>query len=289
MTIRIDAHQHFWNLERIHYPILSPEVFGELCRTIEPAELDPLRRKAGFDKTIVVQAKDGIDESRYLLELAEQHEWIAGVVGWVDLAEPELAEKQLQELGSHEKFIGVRHLIMVESDPEWLIRPRVLEGLRILAEHNLPFEVGAEFPLHLKHVVTLANEVPKLRMVIDHLAKPPVAANELTEWQEQMREAASYPEVYAKISGLQPEHDLRTIISFALDAFGAERLMFGSDWPLCTFNRSYEDVKEDVENAIQDWQDDERAQLFGLTAQRVYRLARRRSPVNYTGLRSEFN
>ncbi len=84
MTIRIDAHQHFWNLERIHYPILSPEVFGELCRTIEPAELDPLRRKAGFDKTIVVQAKDGIDESRYLLELAEQHEWIAGVVGWVD-------------------------------------------------------------------------------------------------------------------------------------------------------------------------------------------------------------
>lgn len=269
---RIDAHQHFWNPDRIDYPILSKEAFGELYRTIEPPELEPLLHECGVDATVVVQAKDGIDETEYLLELAEQYDWIAGVVGWVDLDDPAKAFVQLEEFSGHPKFKGVRHLIMVEPDPDWLVRPNVLEGLELLADADIPFEVGAEFPKHLGHVPTIAARIPDLRLVIDHLAKPPVGEGDMTAWQSEMKKAASYPHVYAKVSGLDPSADIRPLVDFVFDIFGAERLMYGSDWPLVHFRGGYEAVWQVLQEAVEGREQSELDLFFGGTAADFYQL-----------------
>ena len=272
MTRRFDAHQHFWNPSRLHYPILSPEVFGDLYRTVEPPELEPLLQAVGMDGTVAVQAKDGTDETEYLLELASRYDWIAGVVGWVDLARPSVACKQLERFVAHPKFKGVRHLIMVDPDPDWLVRPNVLDGLRLLAEADLPFDVGAEFPLHLRHVPTVAERIPGLRLVIDHLAKPPAEEEAFRLWAAEMRNAASYPQVYAKVSALDPSRDIRTLVDFAFDVFGADRLMFGSDWPLAHFRGGYEAVWRSLDEAVRGRSQEERDALFGGTAATFYRI-----------------
>lgn len=272
MTRRIDAHQHFWNLDRINYPILSEEAFGELYRTIEPHELKPIIDRVDVDATIVVQAKDDIDETQYLLELAEQHDWIAGVVGWVDLAHPAKASEQLREFVDYPKFKGVRHLIMVETDADWLIRPSVREGLKILADADVPFEVGAEFPNHLCHVPTVAERIPELRLVIDHLAKPPVDGEEMIVWKEEMKRAASFPNVYVKVSALDPTTDVKSIVDFAFNTFGADRLMYGSDWPLAHFRGGYDVVWRSLNEAVKNRPQNERDALFGGTAEQFYRL-----------------
>lgn len=268
----IDAHQHFWNPDRINYPILSKEEFGELYRVIEPPELEPILRKCNIDATIVVQAKDGIDETAYLLELANQFDWIAGVVGWIDLADPVKASAQLDQLTTHPKFKGVRHLIMAEPDPDWLVRPKVLEGLTVLADAGLPFEIGAEFPKHLCHVPTIAERIPNLRIAIDHLAKPPVRKEELATWEKEMKKASIFPNVYVKVSALDPSMDLKVIVARVFNIFGADRLMYGSDWPLVNFRGGYESVWQALQVAVKGRSQPELDALFGGTAMEFYQL-----------------
>lgn len=271
--MRIDAHQHFWNVERIHYPIISPETFGSLYRTVEPPELEPALRRLGIDGTVAVQAKDGCDETDYLLELADCAPWIAGVVGWVDLADAGRAARQLETFGRHPKFKGVRHLIMVEPDDDWLVRPAVLEGLQALAEAGFSFDVGAEFPKHLRHVGTIARAVPGLRIVIDHLAKPPIGdGSGMAAWEAELARAAAYPNVYAKVSGLDPSRDIRPAVRTAVRLFGADRLMFGSDWPVSTSAGTYDEVLASVLGAADGLSPTELDALLGGTACRVYRL-----------------
>ena len=274
----IDAHQHVWNLEKCSYPWLTPET-GPLYRTFEATELEPVIRKLGVDKTVLVQAMDAYEDTDYMLATAAAHSWVGGVVGWVPLDRPEEAAESLERFRRHEVFKGVRHLIHGEQDPEWLMRPEVQEGFRLLEQRGLTFDVVAVFPNHLKLVPLLSEKFPKLRIVIDHLAKPPIGSDGWKEWARQLKLAAENPNVFAKLSGLNTAAGngwsaevLRPCIAYSMDVFGAERLMFGSDWPVAILNGSYEEVWGATHDALAECSAKEKEAVFGGTAARFYRI-----------------
>ncbi|MCS7061591.1 MAG: amidohydrolase family protein [Anaerolineae bacterium] len=277
--IRIDAHQHFWNLAKVDYPWLGPEA-GPLYRTFEPAELVPQLKAAGIDKTVLVQSANNTEDTISMLTQAEDYDWIGAVVGWVPLLDPDRAGRLLERYTRHPKFRGVRHLIHNEPDPDWLIQPRVVEGLKVLASFGVPFDVVAVYPDHLKHVPAVMERVPGLTVIIDHLAKPPIKHKQMGGWADQMAAAARYPGVYAKVSGLNTAadwnawtvDDLKPYIDFAVAAFGADRLMFGSDWPVCTLAGDYARVWQATIAALHGYSQAEVDAVFGETARRVYRI-----------------
>src|SRR6266849_1057790 len=204
--MRIDAHQHFWDIQRFQYPWM-PAGESPLRRNFLPHQLAPTLERNNFQGSVVVQANTIIEETHWLLELAAQHEFIRGVVGWVDLTDAHLGA-MLDELQRHAKFKGARHLVHDEPDVGWLLRADVLRGLSELARRDLPYDLLLR-PHHLKLVPRIAEHVPKLRMVIDHIAKPPIAAQRLDGWAEDMVAAAQIPQVYCKLSGMITEADPR--------------------------------------------------------------------------------
>jgi len=279
---RIDAHQHVWNLDRVAYPWLTP-AYGPLYRNFEPPELAPQLRAAGIDRTVLVQAANSYADTDDMLRQADLYDWIGAVVGWVPLPQPEEAEEALNRYARHPRFRGVRHLIHEEADPDWVVQDRVIEGLRVLAARGLLFEVVAVFPNHLKHVPTLAERVPDLTIVIDHLAKPPIKDGAMEPWATQLAAAARYPNVYAKVSGLNTAADavtwsaanLKPYIDSALDRFGADRLMFGSDWPVCVLAGDYARVWAETNRALEGRPRSEIDAVLGGTAARVYNITER--------------
>lgn len=277
--MKIDSHQHFWNLEKVAYPWLD-STFGPICRSIEPEELEPHLKASGIDKTVIVQSMNSYDDTASMLEIAEKFDWVGGVVGWVPINIPEVADIKLREYTQNPYFKGIRHLIHEEKDHDWVVRDHVIEGLKVLAKYGMTFDVIAVFPNHLKHVPTLAEKVPGLKMVIDHLAKPPIKDREMGVWAEQLAEAAKYPNVYAKISGLNTAadwqtwsaDDLKPYIELALKAFGSDRLMFGSDWPVANLAGDYAKVWEETNKAIAAFTKAEQDAILGGTAQKFYRI-----------------
>lgn len=269
--MKIDAHQHFWNVDKLEYPILN-RARPHIYRNIDPPELEPLLKKAGIDKTVVVQAMDVSEETEYMLELASKFEWVAGVVGWVPLHNPDEALIKLEQFMKHSKFKGVRHLIMAESDTDWMIQNKVIEGLKILASYQLSFDVPAVFPDHLKLIPALCEKVPDLKIVIDHLAKPPIHSKQIDAWFSQIRAAASYPNVYAKISGLNIAEDIKPYIDYAFEAFGSHRLMYGSDWPICNIAGNYQTVWQETNKALLGRTQEEVDHVLGRTAIQFYKL-----------------
>jgi L-fuconolactonase len=279
-TRRIDAHQHFWNLQLCDYPWLTPEQ-GPLYRTFEPTELEPQIREAGIDQTVLVQAANSYADTDHMLDLASAFEWIGAVIGWVPLMDAREAAKTLDDKYClHPKFRGVRHLIHDEPDPDWVIQDRVLQGLGVLADRRLIFEVVAVFPNHLKHVALLAERLPRLTLVIDHLAKPPIKGRQIELWASQLAAAAKYPNVYAKISGLNTAadwvtwsaQDIKPYIDVSIREFGADRLMFGSDWPVCLLAGDYDRVWTETQRALAGRSRSEVDAILGGTAERIYRL-----------------
>jgi L-fuconolactonase len=275
--VQVDAHQHFWNLAIVDYPWLGPEQ-GSIYRTIEAAELEPELQAAGIDRTVLVQSANSSDDTAYMLAVADRYEWIGAVVGWVPLTDPEETARRIERYRRHPKFRGIRHLIHNEPDPDWVVQERVLEGLRVLAAFDVPFEVVAVFPDHLRHVPTLAERVPGLRLVIDHLAKPPIREGLWEPWAEQLAQAAAYPQVYAKVSGLNTAadwatwsaQDLKPYVDHAVQVFGADRLMFGSDWPVLTLAGTYAAVWAATRAVVDGLAPHERAAILGDTAARFY-------------------
>jgi L-fuconolactonase len=277
--VRIDSHQHFWNLEKVAYPWLDTS-FGDICRSIEPQELEPLLKIAGIDKTVIVQSMNSYEDTTYMLQAAEQYDWVGAVVGWVPLNIPEIADMKLSEYSKNPYFRGVRHLIHEEKDPDWIIQEHVMEGLKILASYGMTYDVVAVFPNHLKHVPYLAERIPNFKMVIDHLAKPPIKDKQMGEWAKQFAHAAEYPNVYAKVSGLNTAadwnqwsgDDFKPYIDFAMEKFGAHRLMFGSDWPIANLAGNYQKVWEETNKAIADYKPEEIDAILGGTAAEFYRI-----------------
>ncbi len=273
--IKVDTHQHYWKLSEVEYSWLVPE-YGPIYDTFTPEQLEPQLKAAGVDKTVVVQSANSYEDTASMLVKADYNDWIAAVVGWVNLLDPEETNKRLEMYKKDRRFVGIRHLIHTEPDPDWVIQPVVIESLNVLAGHSMTFDVVAVFPNHLKHVPTLAERVPGLKMVIDHLAKPPVGQTK-SPWFEQMRAAAQSPNVYAKLSGQfdKPEWtvaDVRPYVDFALEQFGPERIMFGSDWPVCILGGSYSSVWANTQALIAGLSAAEQAAVLGGNAVRFYNL-----------------
>ena len=250
-----------------------------LYRDYLPAQLAPVLRKNGIEKTVLVQASNSIEESRWLLQLADEYSFIAGVVGWVDLMSLETAS-HLEELTAHPKFKGVRHLVESEPQDDWLVRSEVLSSLKLLSAFNLSLDLLVH-TRHLKHARIVADENPELSLVIDHLAKPPVARGEFDDWARELRPLAAYPNVCCKLSGLVTEanwntwttEDLRPYVDYALELFGAERLMFGSDYPVCLLAASYERVLGSFQELLKDLSAADRDRIFSGNALAFYRLS----------------
>lgn len=277
--LRVDAHQHFWNLDLVEYPWLTADL-APIHRTFEPPELAPQLAAAGIDYTVLVQAANSYADTDYMLYQADRYPWIGAVVGWVPLLEPAEAERALTRYLAHPAFRGVRHLIHDEPDPDWIVQHRALEGLKVLAAAGISFDFVAVFPRHLKHVPAMAEAVPDLRIIIDHLAKPPLHSHDLEQWTTELAAAARYPTVYAKLSGLNTvvdwdtwsADDLKPAIDRAIDIFGTERLMFGSDWPFGTLAGDYAKVWAETNRALAGRSQAEIDQLLGGTAVQAYTI-----------------
>lgn len=276
--MKIDAHQHFWNFERVPYqwPTSNEAV---IFRNIEPDELEEILQKSIIDKTIIVQAFDSYQDTDYMLEIAEQRDWVIGVIGWLPLKKEENLLAGINKYTKNPYFKGTRHLIHNEEDINWIIQDDVIKGLRILADYHIPFDFVAVLPEHLKHVQYVSEKVPNLRIVIDHLGKPPIASGDADEWKNLIKIASLNPNVYAKISGLNTAakadwsyQDFEPYIDFAIETFGHKRLMYGSDWPVANLAGDYESVLNAVEACLKKYSEEVQNYIFGKTAMEFYRL-----------------
>jgi len=275
----IDAHQHFWRYNDTDYVWMGPE-HEALRRDFLPADLKPLLREAGVDATIAVQARQSLEETRWLLELAEIHPWIAGVVGWVDLRSEQL-ESQLDELADHSRLKGVRHVVHDEPDVNFVRRPDFRRGIGTLAAYGLTYDLLL-FPVHLAPATDLVTELPGQQFVIDHIAKPEIRAGKLAPWEADIREIAKRENVCCKLSGMVTEAKLKSwtyddfvpYLDIVLDAFSPQRCMIGSDWPVCTLSGDYVGVMGIVQRYVSALSPDERAAVLGDTCRRFYGLRR---------------
>jgi L-fuconolactonase len=245
----LDAHQHYWQPARFDYG-WSRQGIPALDRDFTPDELEPQLAAAGVSATVLVQVLHTEDETRWMLDLARRHPSIAGVVGWVDLTAPaDSIHQSLEALQADPHLVGIRHLVHEEPDVDWLAREDVIRGLGVLEERDVPYDLLLR-PPHLRHVPRLSERLPRLRMVIDHIAKPYIRDHRLEPWASEVIAAAQNPNVWCKVSGMitEADHeqwavdDLAPYVETVLRAFGPERLMFGSDWPVCTLAGSYERV-----------------------------------------------
>ena len=243
----IDAHHHLWKISRGDYHWMTPAM-PALARDYLLEDLQPHLRKAGVGRTVLVQAAQTEAETDFLLELASRADLIAGVTGWLDLAEPGFPQR-LARYRHHPKFVAVRPMLQELSDDAWILRPTVLKNLRHLAELKFPFEF-LTFPRHLRHMARALEEAPGLHAVIDHLSKPPIATGALEPWASLIRRVADFPDVHCKLSGMVTEADharwspgsLAPYVNHVVDVFGVDRLLFGSDWPVCRLAAEYGEV-----------------------------------------------
>ena len=273
----IDSHQHFWQLGRFDYPWMNSSL-GVLYRDYLPDQLEPILARNGVGKTVLVQASNSVEESRWLLKLADEHAFIGGVVGWVDLISDDV-NRQLDELVSHPKFKGVRHLVESEPADDWLVQPQVLRGLKRLSAYGVSYDLLVH-TRHLMHIQKVVDACPDLKLVVDHMAKPPIAKGTIETWRQELREVAANENIHCKLSGLVTEAnrtswttgDLRPYVDCALELFGSSRLLFGSDHPVCLLAASYDRVLESFGELLTELSADEQERIFARNAAEFYRL-----------------
>lgn len=280
MSPVVDAHQHVWDLDRAHYPWLQPDM-TPLDRTYDLADVAGEQARAGVDQTVLIQAGDNDDDTANMFRSAAEHPGVAGVVAWAPLDHPEEAAAALDRWARAGPLVGVRHLVHREPDPNWLLRPEVGEGLSLVATLGLTFDVCAETTPLLAHVPSLAERFPSLRLVIDHLAKPPIRGHGWQPWADLLRQAAAAPNVYAKVSGLNTaadpvswtSEDFRPYVEHAVEVFGPARLMCGSDWPFALLAaHNYGQIWTALARTLDILAAPERSAILGGTATSFYRL-----------------
>lgn len=275
MTV-VDAHHHVWDLSVRDQDWIAAD--SPLRRDFTMADLAPEAAAAGVDRTVLVQTITVPEETPEFLALAAGHDLVAGVVGWTDLTRPDVADElaRLRALPGGSRLKGIRHQVQGEPDPEWLLRPDVRRGLTAVADAGLVYDLVV-LPHQLPACAKAADSLPHLTFVLDHLGKPPIASGALEPWASTVRTLAALPNTVCKLSGMVTEadlaawtiDDLRPYADTVLDAFGPERLMFGSDWPVCTLAATYGGVL-DTARLLLGAQDS--AQIFEGTAVRVYGL-----------------
>ncbi len=275
--IQLDSHQHFWSYDAQQYPWIPKG--SPLHRDWLPADLAPLLTRTGLDGSIAVQARQTVEESRWLLNLADHYPSIKGVVGWVDL-QSDAVEKDLAELSKHSRLVGVRHVVQDESDADFMVRPAFVRGIGRLKQFKLTYDILI-YPKQLPAAIELVKRLPDQPFVLDHIAKPLIRDSKMSPWREQIRELAKTPNVWCKVSGMitEADHakwkpsDLKPYLDVVFEHFGEDRLMFGSDWPVCLLAGSYEQVFGLVNDYARQMSGEPRAKLFGTNAARFYRVA----------------
>jgi L-fuconolactonase len=242
--MHIDAHQHFWIYNQAEFDWIDDSM-AALRRDFLPEDLKPEMDSSDVDGSVAVQTRQTLEETRWLLELADQTPSILGVVGWIDLRSPDI-RSQLKALCQHRKLVGVRHIVQSEPDDRFLLQPEFLRGISMLEEFNLAYDILI-YPKHLPVAAEFIERFPRQRFVLDHLAKPPIKSGKIDSWAEGIGRLAEFPNVVCKLSGLVTEADWQhwrpeQIVPFldvAFASFGPDRLMIGSDWPVCLVAAPY--------------------------------------------------
>lgn len=274
---RIDTHQHFWRYSATDYAWID-ERMTSLRRDFLPDDVWPAMERAGFDASIAVQARQTPDETAALLAFADRHPWIVGVVGWVNL-EADDVEDQLAAAARHPKLVGVRHIVQDEPDDRFLLRKSFCRGVGLLEQFGLTYDILV-YPKHLPVVAEFLGRFPHQRFVLDHLAKPDIRSGTFTRWADALRAVAAHPHVMAKLSGLVTEAswsgwtpaDLSPCLDVAFDLFGSDRLMVGSDWPVCTLAADYGRTMAVFADYLSARSEAERVAVLGGNAERFWRL-----------------
>mgnify|MGYP001568177275 CR=1 FL=1 len=272
----IDCHQHFWSLSRGDYHWITPDLIP-LDRDFGPADLAPLLQDNAVGRTIAVQAAATIDETRFLLSLADNNDFIAGVVGWVDMESPRAAS-DIAQLAANPKFKGIRPMARDYRGPEWLCDPAIVPAIESLARHGLRFEALVTVE-HLESLRAMMSQYPDLRVVINHAAKPDVRAGWSRAWGDRIADIAANTSAYCKFSGLVTETDtpnsvdsLSPIFDHLLECFGAKRLMWGSDWPVLNLACTYDEWLSTTMTLIQQLNVEDRSRILGRNAVDFYAL-----------------
>jgi L-fuconolactonase len=276
----IDAHQHFWIYNPADYDWIDDSMLA-LRRNFLPENLIPELDSSGFHGSVAVQARQTLEETRWLLELAERSASILGVVGWVDLRSRDI-RSQLKVLAQNPKLVGVRHIVQSEPDDRFLLQTDFLRGIAALEEFNLTYDILI-YTKHLPVAAEFVQQFPRQRFVLDHLAKPPIKSGKLDSWARGIRRLAEFPNVSCKLSGLVTEADWQhwhaeQIVPFldvAFESFGPDRLMIGSDWPVCLVAASYGKTVAIVKNYLVQKYPECQDRVLGGNAQRFWRLEAR--------------
>lgn len=279
----IDAHQHFWNYDSREYAWIDDSM-SALRRDFVPADARREMDAVGVSSSIAVQARQTLDETARLLSLADAHPFIAGVVGWVDLQAADVGD-QLARLASNPRLVGIRHIVQSEPDDRFLLRPAFCRGIAQLQAFGLVYDILI-YPRQLRVACEFVSRFEGQRFVLDHVAKPSIRDGEITAWARDLRKLATFPNVYCKLSGLVTEahwtrwtpEQIRPYLDVAFEAFGADRLMIGSDWPVCTLAADYRRTLEIVIDYLARHPAIERDGVLSGNAERCWNLGARRGP-----------
>jgi L-fuconolactonase len=275
--MHIDAHQHFWMYSPAEYEWIDDSMTA-LRRNFLPHDLDPELENAGFGGSIAVQTRQTLEETRWLLELAASSLSIQGVVGWVDLRSPTV-RSELKVLARNPKLVGIRHVVQSEPDDRFLLQPDFMRGISVLEEFGLAYDILI-YSRHLPVAAEFVNRFPRQRFVLDHLAKPPIKSGNFDSWARGISEFAAFPNVFCKLSGLVTEADWQhwtaeQIVPFldvAFESFGPDRLMIGSDWPVCLLAASYKRAIDVVKSYLIQKNSECQDRVLGGNALRFYQL-----------------
>jgi L-fuconolactonase len=276
--MRIDAHQHFWQYNPAEHGWMTNEM-AALRHDFMPRDLKPLLDQMRFEGCVAVQVRQNLEETRWLLELAASHDFIRGVVGWVDLSSKELPA-QLEMFATHPKLVGVRHIVQDEPDADFMLRADFRRGIARLREFGLTYDVLI-YPRQLPAAIKLVAEFHEQAFVLDHIAKPQIAEGRTSPWEEGLRELAKLPNICCKVSGLVTEakwkqwkpEDFRPYLDVVFEAFGEERLMIGSDWPVCTLSADYKATIELVNDYLKQFSIDAQVKILDGNCARFYGLS----------------
>lgn len=275
--VRIDSHQHFWEYHVDKHAWIDDDM-AVLKKDYLPPELDKILQNQRIDGSIAVQADQSEDETLFLLGLAVKFDFIKGVVGWVDLQSPNVTER-LDHFSKYSKLKGFRHVVQSEPDDSFLLRDSFMKGISELEKYRYTYDILI-YPRQLQATLLFIKEFPNQKFVVDHIAKPDIKAGRFEQWAELMKELATYPNVWCKVSGMVTEadwkswtyEDLLPYLKQIFDCFGPERIMFGSDWPVCLLAASYRQVKEIFDTIASDLPIEQQKLVWGGNAIEFYNL-----------------
>ena len=274
---RIDAHQHFWKFDSTKDSWITDDM-AIIRKDFFPGDLKPILQKNGFDGCVAVQASQSEEETNFLIDLARQNEFIKAVVGWIDLQADDSKER-MEHYKTASIVKGFRHVLQGELQRDLMLQPKFKRGIAGLEQFGFTYDLLI-FPDQLIFSRELVAAFPNQKFVIDHIAKPDIKRKEKAQWRNDMEAIAEHPNVYCKVSGMVTEadwkawqkEDFRPYVDVVLNAFGTDRIMFGSDWPVCLVAASYEEMLGIVKDYFSSFSTHEQQQFFGLNATRFYNL-----------------